>query len=372
MQHNNYDAVIIGGGFFGLSVGLYLKEQIGLKKVIILEQGNDLMKRASYNNQARVHNGYHYPRSMLTALRSRINFPRFIADYDYAIVSNFKKYYAVPKNFSFVSAGQYKLFCERIGAYITKAPDDVNKLFNKQLIKDVFLVKEYAFSAKLLRTGLVKKLSRAGVEVIINTEVHSVKKTPNGLMVKNKDGKTIGASKVFNCTYSSINKINSNSGIPLIPLKHELTEMCLVKMPPALKDVSVTVMCGPFFSFMPFPDKNLYTLSHVRYTPHSEWFDNDKYERDGLNYLDKEIKKVSHFPQMIRDVQRYIPAMKDAIYKGSIWEIKTVLPQSESDDSRPILFKSDYEIPNYTCLMGGKIDNIYDVFRELDILYGKE
>ena len=28
----------------------------------------DLMQRASYANQARVHNGYHYPRSLLTAL----------------------------------------------------------------------------------------------------------------------------------------------------------------------------------------------------------------------------------------------------------------------------------------------------------------
>ena len=56
-----------------------------------------------------------------------------------------------------------------------------------------------------------------------------------------------------------------------------------------------------------------------------------------------------------------IPAMEKRVYKGSLWEVKTVLPLSEVDDSRPILFKTNYGIPNLHCVMGGKLDNIYDV-----------
>jgi hypothetical protein len=42
-----------------------------------------------------------------------------------------------------------------------------------------------------------------------------------------------------------------------------------------------------------------------------------------------------------------------------------VLPRSETDDSRPILFRPDHGIPNYHVVLGGKIDNVYDVADEL-------
>jgi len=53
------------------------------------------MARASYNNQARIHNVYHYPRSVLTALRSRQSFPRFIKDFSQCVCDDFDKFYMV-------------------------------------------------------------------------------------------------------------------------------------------------------------------------------------------------------------------------------------------------------------------------------------
>ena len=55
------DAVVIGGGFYGASIAIYLAKNRGLKKVVLVEKEKKLLTRASYNNQARVHNGYHYP-----------------------------------------------------------------------------------------------------------------------------------------------------------------------------------------------------------------------------------------------------------------------------------------------------------------------
>lgn len=97
VEYFNYDAVVIGGGFFGCTVSLYLKKY--LKSVLILEKEADLFQYASYVNQARVHKGYHYPRSLLTALRSQINFGKFIKDYQDCIVSSFDNYYAVSNYF---------------------------------------------------------------------------------------------------------------------------------------------------------------------------------------------------------------------------------------------------------------------------------
>ena len=49
--------------------------------------------------------------------------------------------------------------------------------------------------------------------------------------------------------------------------------MALVEPPAELGGAAVTVMDGPFFSLMPYPSRGLFTLSHVRYTPHCSWHD---------------------------------------------------------------------------------------------------
>ena len=46
--------------------------------------------------------------------------------------------------------------------------------------------------------------------------------------------------------------------------------------------------------------------------------------------------------------------------------MKTLLPQTESDDGRPILFQRDPGLPALIHVMGGKIDNIFDVEAEIE------
>ncbi len=70
---------------------------------------------------------------------------------------------------------------------------------------------------------------------------------------------------------------------------------------------------------------------------------------------------------MIRDAARYLPCLRKCRYRDSLWEIKTVLPRSDMDDSRPILFNRDHGLKNLTCVMGGKIDNVYDAISELGL-----
>jgi hypothetical protein len=69
---------------------------------------------------------------------------------------------------------------------------------------------------------------------------------------------------------------------------------------------------------------------------------------------------------MIKDAQRYLPALTGSRHAGSLWEIKTVLPKSEVDDSRPIFFKRDHGLKNFTCILGGKVDNFYDIIDEIE------
>ncbi len=154
----------------------------------------------------------------------------------------------------------------------------------------------------------------------------------------------------------------------MVPLKHELTELALVEVPEPLRDVGVTVMCGPFFSFMPFPPRGVHTVSHVRYTPHEAWQDGPVDARDAHAYFERAPKRSS-YPEMIRDVRRYVPALGEARYVDSLWEVKTVLPGSEADDSRPILFRRHHGLPGLHCILGAKVDNVYDACAEVETLF---
>jgi hypothetical protein len=69
---------------------------------------------------------------------------------------------------------------------------------------------------------------------------------------------------------------------------------------------------------------------------------------------------------MVRDVGRYMPAIFDACYVESLFEVKTLLVKNETDDGRPILFEKHSSLPRCFSVLGGKIDNIYDVLEKLD------
>lgn len=358
---------VIGGGFYGCMIALHFRRQG--REVVLLEKQADLMQRASYANQARVHNGYHYPRSLLTALRSRVNFPRFVQTYRHCVDDTFEKYYAIARQFSKVTARHFENLCQRIDVPLSPAPERVRRLFDPQLIEAVYAVQEYAFDAVKLKNEMWDQLRAGRVEVRLETEVQNVepgRTAPLELTCRGPRGdERLLADRIFNCTFSQINVLLSRSGLPTIPLKHEVTEMALVELPEPLRRMGVTVMCGPFFSFMPFPARGLHSFSHVRYTPHTSWSDDGGPLLDGHRYLDA-LPKQSHFPNMLRDAMRYLPLLRQSRYVDSLWEIKTVLPASERDDSRPILLQHDVGLPGLSCCLAAKIDNVFDVLDVLD------
>jgi glycine/D-amino acid oxidase-like deaminating enzyme len=362
------DAVIIGGGFYGAAIAIYLVKQRQLKRIVLIERESDLLTRASYNNQARVHNGYHYPRSFTTAYRSRVNLPKFVRDWPEAVKQDFTKLYAIARRNSKVTAKQFERFCREIGARIQTATPALRSLFELRLIEEVFLVEEYAFDSTKLASWAAKELQACGVEIRLQTSVTAISNGPNGtlhvaLQPERGVEAEIACRYVFNCTYSGLNQFKGDFPGTRTGLKQEITEMALMQVPPALQGLGITVMDGPFFSMMPFPARGLHTLSHVRYTPHLHWKDEpgiDPYQKLAA------YERTTRVDRMVRDVGRYLPAALDSKHVDSLFEVKTVLVKNEGDDGRPILFEKHPELPGCYSVLGGKIDNIYDVLEKLD------
>lgn len=362
------DAVIIGGGFYGAAIAVYLAKQRGFKRIVLVEREPALLMRASYNNQARVHNGYHYPRSFTTAYRSRVNLPRFVRDWPLAVRQDFTKLYAIARRNSKVTAKQFERFCRDIGASIQPVDPALRALFEPRLIEDVFLVEEYAFDTTKLASWAARELNESGVQIRYHTQVTAISRGAQAslqVLTETKQGNQdlITCRYVFNCTYSGLNQFGGDFPGVRTGLKQEITEMALMQMPASLSGLGITVMDGPFFSMMPFPARGLHTLSHVRYTPHLHW--NDQLGIDPYEKL-RQYARDTRVDRMVRDVGRYIPAVLEAKHLESLFEVKTVLIKSEGDDGRPILFEEQSALPGCYSILGGKIDNIYDILEKID------
>jgi glycine/D-amino acid oxidase-like deaminating enzyme len=360
----SWNAIVVGGGFFGCSIAAHLARSGN--RVLLVEAEKDLMTRASYNNQARVHGGYHYPRSFLTANRSRVGLKLFAERYPDCVISSFTKIYAIARNFSLVNAQQFWEFCRQIQAPIRPAEPKIEKRFDPKMVEGVFEVEEYAFDSLKLGQIAKREMEEAGVEVWLKSRLDFLRFLPRGSVFARvaREGQEaeLEAGSAWLCAYSGMNEILRRSNLPTIPLKLQLTEMALVDIPDELRGYAVTVMDGPFFSLMPFPATPYYTLSHVRYTPHYEW--NDGGPGDPIVDV-KLLERKTAFERMRKDAQRFLPVFRDLDYQLSLWEVKALLPRSSDNDSRPILFKSHHGIPNLYCVLGGKIDNIFDIFDEL-------
>lgn len=357
-----YDCIVIGGGFYGCIISLFANQYFD--KVLLLESSNTLLSRASLINQARVHNGYHYPRSLMSAFASFKNFPRFSEDFKSAIESNFSKFYAIAKIGSKVSQNQFFQTYKRMGAPIEKAPPHIKAIFNSNLIDEVFKVREFAFNALILREIIENKLKNSSVELRFNTTAKKVESSHKNIILQLENGELIESRFIFNASYAGLNTLLYNSNLPLLNLKQEITEMALILPPKELENLSFTIMDGAFFSIMPYPAQNLFTLSHVRYTPHAAWLDSNNF-KNAYEILQK-YPKNSKFKFMIKDCTRFLPIIQNAEYKKSIFEIKTILVKNEIDDGRPILFAKNYaNINGFYNILGSKIDNIYEILSVL-------
>ncbi|UWR05145.1 FAD-binding oxidoreductase (plasmid) [Ruegeria conchae] len=355
--------LVIGGGFYGCCLALFLRSTT--RDVVLVEAGSEIMTRASRVNQARLHSGFHYPRSMLTALKSRKLCHRFANDFPDAIVSDFQMLYAVARQRSKVSANRFRKMFENMKAPIALASRQEAALFDDDRIEAVFRADEFAFDYSVLANQLAARMDALNLDLRLGTEVLSIddNSDAHAAVVHLSDGSEILADQVFNVTYAQINHVLRQSGLPQARLKHEMTELALVDPPDEMQGYAVTVMDGPFFSLMPYPAAGKYSLTHVRYTPHVSWTDQSRpvspYEAFAR------FEPESRLRHMVLDASRYLPCVGGISDGEPIYDVKTVLVKNEVDDGRPILVHEEPRGGRVTSVLGGKIDNIYDLFSHL-------
>ena len=370
MKVEGYDYIVIGAGIYGLYMASKFSEKYPQKKICILEYDSKIFSRASYINQARVHNGYHYPRSLSTALKSSNYYNRFIKDYSFAINNRFKKIYAISSSFSYASSNNFQDFCK--ASEIPCEPIHVSKYFKKNVVEAAFLTEEVSMDSLEISKYFLSIIEKnKNVDIIYNSRITSVDNKNGDYYLKLYD-KEIHSPFVLNSTYASVNQILNLFNFSLFKVKYELAEIALCNVSTEIKDTGITIMDGPFFSVMPFGKSDLHSLSAVDYTPHKSSHDNlpnfdcqdknttcTKFTLDNCNTCQNKPK--SAFSKMNQLASKYLRSDFDISYVKSLFAIKPILASSEVSDSRPTIIKEFSNNPTFISVLSGKFNTMYDL-----------
>jgi hypothetical protein len=370
----NFDKVIIGAGIFGLYSALYTAERG--QKVLVLEYDNEAFSRASYINQARVHNGYHYPRSLSTAISSAKYFEKFNKYFGFCVNEQFDKIYATSKSFSFTNAEAFKKFSEDSNILCEKV--DSSSFLNTELIDGAFKTKEYSLDAKILKDFFIQELSKfKNAQIIYNSRLKSIDLLGRKYNITLKNKKTIETNFILNATYGSINQVLNIANKNLFDIKYELCEIVLCEVSKEFEAIGITIMDGPFFSLMPFGKSNLHSLSSVTFTPHKTSYESlpkFKCQEKNTNCSPKQLSNCNLCPQkpktnwanMHQIAKKYLKQNIKIKYVKSLYAIKAILNSSEINDSRPTIIREHSADPYFYSVLSGKINTIFDLDKILD------
>lgn len=366
-----FDKIIIGGGLYGLYSALLCGKNG--QKVIVLEYDNESFMRATYINQARVHMGYHYPRSFSTAIKSAHYFERFNRDYADCILTEFDQVYATSADFSWTNAAQFKKFCKE--ANIRCDEISTSKYFQNGKCDGAFLTKEYTYDAKMLRDRFLYEIEKyANIILSYNARIQNIVKDNTEYCITMEDGTEYRSGFVLNATYASVNQISAKLGYEPFKIKYELCEIILCKVSEELKNVGLTVMDGPFFSIMPFGKTGYHSLTSVTFTPHITSYEDvptfpcqnvcdDGYCTPGQLGNCNECKAKPHtaWAYMSSLARKYMKEELKFSYEKSLFSMKPILKASEIDDSRPTVVKEFSKAPTFVSVLSGKINTVYDL-----------
>lgn len=329
------------------------------------------MLRASLVNQARIHNGYHYPRSLFTALRSSRYYEQFAADFPQAVNDRFTKVYAVAAKGSFTDATGFSKFCAEVGIRADEV--DPRRWFHEGVVEAAYESDEYSFDAPTVRRILLDRIAeRGGVDWRLGRRIASVHHDGDTWLLRLDDGSTLRTPGVVNATYAGVNQVLRLFGAEPIPIKYELCEVLLTEAPPGLRDVGITVMDGPFFSLMPFGGTDAHTLTAVEHTPRAV-------SRDALPTFACQQHNAACTPELLDDcalcparpssgwvemrqlAASFLTQGAALRFTDSLIAAKAILRTSEVDDARPTLITEHSSVPSLITILSGKVNTIYDL-----------
>ena len=336
---------VVGAGVFGVSAAVKLDEA-GLD-VTLWEREDDLLKCASSINQYRLHRGYHYPRSMKTARAADAGTVSFLEDYPCRSASH-NQYYAVAAMGSLTSDAQFRSFMDQAGLAHKRVDLDV---VHPSAVAAVYTVDEELFDPVRLKAICERKLEQSGITTLYNRLF-----TPEDINCYDY---------VVNATYANLNALLEGSFQK--DYQFELCEKPVVQLPDAYKGIGVVVCDGPFNCIDPFGVTPFHLMGNVVHAIHSSntgtYPEIPEGFRGLLNRGLIENPPITNFDRFVKSAQKFFVDIESAVHIGSMFTIRTVLPDHEHDDARPSVVTRHND--SLYSLFSGKISTCVDMANDL-------
>lgn len=307
---------IIGGGWVGCHLATKLNPD---HKVQLFEKEKRLFTKASYNNQNRLHIGYHYPRNFKTRELCRTTYGTFMSEYGMFTNEVRRNYYCI-SNYSNIDFATYQQIFHGFDFEVVSSPlQNIEGCINtKERYIDFYSLELY-FNSKLKQNFIQK-------------EIESTEEIKDQY------------DYVIDCTNNFL-KPNTNSF-------YELTATLLYKRKNNCPFDALTLVDGNFFSIYPYK-VGIYTLTDVEHTP-IKTFSSSK-EAENFELTEDHIKQIQF--NMEKKVGSYYKNfLSDFEYVGFFRSIKSKF-YNNSANRYPIIEQNENVISCYT----GKIQGIYPI-----------
>lgn len=345
---------VIGCGIFGALAALKLSH--AGRDVTIFEAKKIILSGASYNNQNRLHLGYHYPRDLDTAIQCRNGFDDFVREFPGAVRRDFLDAYFIASSGSLTSPNAYLDHLNKVGlVYVPAGKEFPVNVFNTLL---GCYSEEAVYDHQSLKDNISNRLLRSTVNVRTNTSIISIKRKKGSIKLADNHGNDYEFDAVVNCTYADIGRLTQELGYEVKPVKFEYTLVPIVWWPQF--PVGITVMDGPFFSILPFGHSArflLYGVTDAVIKEEQQPIMNMDWVNGSVTVSPKIVTQV--FSRICKIVDEFVPSFVDARLVGYLSGPRMVLAGAEYTDARPSIVEA-YD-KNYITVFSGKIDHSISV-----------
>lgn len=321
---------------FGISAAIKLARND--VDVTVFEKADEILSAASGSNQWRLHRGYHYPKSDKTARLAKESEPKFRELFGEAVITEEDHYYAVADD-SWVPPEEYLDFCDRMELDYEETE---LSLVDDERIDLNLKVRENHVDRDRMVERCWDLFDRNGVTVELDYCINSV-------------GELSDFDKKVVCTYASLNSLVESESLRR-KYRYEVCEVPVVRLPDRYLGNNIIVVYGPFMSVDHWGDSELFSMGDYIHMVHESNMGyhpsiSEKYEPLVNKGLIRD-PEITNFPSFREHGSEFIPGVEHAEHVGSMFTIRTKLPDVGDTDARPSIVEQDGDV---ITVFGGKL-----------------
>jgi hypothetical protein len=294
----------------------------------------------------RLHRGYHYPRSPETGKESLDAETSFRAEYGEAVIDGGTQLYAIAREGSKVTVGDFERFMDDMSLPFCLATGEPD------ISADwAYCVVEPRIDAMMLARLAVNKVHEAGVTVHLGS--------------RHTDWLRDSFDKIIVAAYAGTNDALEQLGCDQQQYRFQVVEKPLVRLPEEFRNTSIVVM--DHCCIDPHQWSDLHALGHVSTTIHSQNTGSEALvpdhlqpliERGVIPHYEGNLSEVSRVRETVAMIGEHVPGVRGCEYVGSMFTVRAVLADQEATDARPTLVErlNDKVVRIFSGKLGTAVD----------------